>query len=161
MLSSRPLLKVKLLAPLLESNRKPTKVRVLTASEKTAKYPVNAGSAKGQKRDHCRRDPFPHFCRIPGINSTQTLRRSMAGPKHYPEGPSTQYLRTLVPKTIPLMVFATRVLKYWVLGPSGLCKIMTFWVMFRASGPLFSRTFGVQVALHGTGLQLCSATSKE
>ena len=36
-----------------------------------------------------------------------------------PEGPSTQYLRTLVPKTIPLMVFGTRVLKYWVLGPSG------------------------------------------
>ena len=37
----------------------------------------------------------------------------------YPEGPSTQYLRTLVPKTIPLMAFGTRVLKYWVLGPSG------------------------------------------
>ena len=38
----------------------------------------------------------------------------------YPEGPSTQYLRTLVPKTIPLMVFGTKGLKYWVLGPSGL-----------------------------------------
>ena len=35
------------------------------------------------------------------------------------ESPSTQYLRTLVPKTIPLVVFGTRVLKYWVLGPSG------------------------------------------
>ena len=34
-----------------------------------------------------------------------------------PEGPSTQYLRTLVPKTIPLMVFRTRVLKYWVFDP--------------------------------------------
>ena len=34
-------------------------------------------------------------------------------------GPSTQYLRTLGPKTMLLMVFGTRVLKYWVLGPSG------------------------------------------
>ena len=54
-----------------------------------------------------------------------------------PEGPSSQYLRSLVPKTIPLMVFGTKVLKncalglctfngfgtrslkYWVLGSSG------------------------------------------
>ena len=35
-----------------------------------------------------------------------------------PEGPSTQYLRTLI-KTIAGMVFGTRTLKYWVLGPSG------------------------------------------
>ena len=34
----------------------------------------------------------------------------------------TQYLRTLVPKTIPLMAFETRILKYWVLGPFGSCK---------------------------------------
>ena len=40
-------------------------------------------------------------------------------PLYLPEGPSTQYLRSLVPKTILLMVFGTRVLKYWVLGPSG------------------------------------------
>ena len=37
-----------------------------------------------------------------------------------PEGPSTQYLRTLAPQTIQGMVFGTRVLRYWVLGPSGL-----------------------------------------
>ena len=36
-----------------------------------------------------------------------------------PEGPSTQYLRPLVPNTIKSMVFGTRVLKCWVLGPSG------------------------------------------
>ena len=36
-----------------------------------------------------------------------------------PEGSTTQYLRSLVPKTILLMVFGTRVLKYWVLGRSG------------------------------------------
>ena len=35
------------------------------------------------------------------------------------EGPSTQYLRTLLPKTIPLVAFGARVLKYWVLGSSG------------------------------------------
>ena len=29
---------------------------------------------------------------------------------------------TLVPKTIPLMVFEARVLKSWVLGPSGLSR---------------------------------------
>ena len=40
-----------------------------------------------------------------------------------PEGPSTQYyLRFLVPK----MVFGTRVLQYWVLGPSG--SAVVFWV---------------------------------
>ena len=38
----------------------------------------------------------------------------------FPEGPSTQYSRTLAPKTIPLMVFGTRVLQHWVLGPSGI-----------------------------------------
>ena len=38
----------------------------------------------------------------------------------YPEGPSTQYLRTLVPNTIRGMVVGSKGLKYWVLGPSGL-----------------------------------------
>ena len=37
----------------------------------------------------------------------------------YPEGPSTQYLRPLVPNTIHGMDVGTRVHKYWVLGPSG------------------------------------------
>ena len=36
----------------------------------------------------------------------------------------TQYLRTLVPKTIPLMLFGPRVLKYWVLGPSGVLFVL-------------------------------------
>ena len=39
--------------------------------------------------------------------------------KTTPEGPSTQYLRTLVPNTIKGMVFGTRDLRYWVLRPSG------------------------------------------
>ena len=39
-------------------------------------------------------------------------------------GASTQYLRTLVPKTRPLVVFGSRDLKYWVLGPSGLEMIL-------------------------------------
>ena len=39
--------------------------------------------------------------------------------KAFPENPSTQSLRSLVLKTIPQMVFWTRILKYWVLGPSG------------------------------------------
>ena len=40
--------------------------------------------------------------------------------KTYQKGPSTQYLRTLVPKAMKGMAFGTRVLKYWVLGPFGL-----------------------------------------
>ena len=36
-----------------------------------------------------------------------------------PEGPSTQYLRLLVPATILLMVFGTRDLQYWGLGSAG------------------------------------------
>ena len=36
-----------------------------------------------------------------------------------PEGPSTQYLRFLVPKTTLLMIYGTRELKHWVLGPWG------------------------------------------
>ena len=39
------------------------------------------------------------------------------------EGPSTQYSRTLVPNTISLMIFGTRVLDYWALG-------RTLWVCF-------------------------------
>ena len=35
------------------------------------------------------------------------------------EGPSTQYLRFLVPNTMPVLVFGARNLKYWVLGPFG------------------------------------------
>ena len=37
----------------------------------------------------------------------------------YPEGPSTQYLMPLVPKTIPLMVFGIKIIEYCLLGPSG------------------------------------------
>ena len=41
-------------------------------------------------------------------------------PLQDPEGPSTQYFRTLVPNTIQGMGYwDQRVLKYWVLGPSG------------------------------------------
>ena len=35
-----------------------------------------------------------------------------------PEGPSTQYLRILVLNTTESMVFGTKDLKYWLLGPS-------------------------------------------
>ena len=36
-----------------------------------------------------------------------------------PQGPRTQCVRPLFPKTIKSMVFGTGVLRYWVLGPSG------------------------------------------
>ena len=45
----------------------------------------------------------------------------MNGPhKQPPEGPSTLYLRSLVPKAIPVMVFWIRDLKCWVLNSLGL-----------------------------------------
>ena len=44
-----------------------------------------------------------------------------------PEGPSTQYLRTLVPTTIKGMDFGTKIFKYWVLGPSGNYQIGATW----------------------------------
>ena len=54
-------------------------------------------------------------------------------------GPSTQYLRLLVPKAIPSMVFGTRVLKYWVLGPSKIAWTSTaqrpYSKAFRLKGP--------------------------
>ena len=40
-------------------------------------------------------------------------------PRTLSQGPSTQCLRTLVPKAISLIAFGTRVLSYLVLGPSG------------------------------------------
>ena len=42
--------------------------------------------------------------------------------EYTPEGPSTQYFRTLVPKAINGMAFGIRVHRYWVLGPSGYLK---------------------------------------
>ena len=52
----------------------------------------------------------------------------------FPEGPSTQYLRTPDPRTMSLVVFETRVLKCWVLGPSE-------FVCFIANVCLYVRTF--------------------
>ena len=37
----------------------------------------------------------------------------------YQEGSSTQHLRSLVPKAIKGMVFGTKDVKNWVLGPAG------------------------------------------
>ena len=64
-----------------------------------------------------------HSARPASMALSSRLESSVACASHpstsHPEGPSTQYLRTLVPKTIPLAVFGTKGLKYWVLGPSG------------------------------------------
>ena len=54
---------------------------------------------------------FLHYEDLP----KKTLWASF-GPS-YPKGPYTAHLRTLVPKTIPGMVFGTRVLKWAVHGP--------------------------------------------
>ena len=63
---------------------------------------------------------------------------------------STQYLVTLVPKAIKGMVSGNRVLKYWVLGPSGSCK-----GTFRKNGGTgagpFSRSSGVLTEVYRLG----------
>ena len=67
----------------------------------------------------------PQILGLLGFKDLKTDR--FGNPKtSFPRGsyPSTQYLRLLVPKTITSMVFGTRDLKYWVLGPLGL--ICTF-----------------------------------
>ena len=57
----------------------------------------------------------------------------IVGPGSIPEGPSTQYLRTLVPKAIKGMILGTRVLKS-LLGPSGYDS-QTVWIcILRALG---------------------------
>ena len=53
------------------------------------------------------------------VNLLKGRFRNMIKGVGIPECPRTQYFRTLVPKTMPLMAFGTRVLKYWVLGPCG------------------------------------------
>ena len=57
-------------------------------------------------------------CAVEAPIPYEMLCPSLAWPLLLSEGPSTQYLRFLVPKTILLMVFGPRVLKDWVLGPS-------------------------------------------
>ena len=52
------------------------------------------------------------------------LARTQAGLHSCPEGPSTQYFRSLVPNTIISMVVGTRNLRYWVLGPLGWFQVL-------------------------------------
>ena len=65
--------------------------------------------------------------------------------------PALNILKILVPKTIPCMAFGTRVLKHWVLGPSGqgfpeFPKAPEVWGPLPRS-PLGSRTtLGLQIA---------------
>ena len=70
---------------------------------------------------------FVHFSRdrdvlrrLRGVNQHVCMVREMVC--NFPKGPSTQYSRTFVPKTINGMVFGTRNLIYWVLGPSGFVR---------------------------------------
>ena len=86
--------------------RNPKQNEILRANQKTAKFEHSA--------------PAP---RVERVLAMAHAHRSGWHPMLLlacPEGPSTQCLRLLVPKTIPLMLLGTRILKYWVLGPSGI-----------------------------------------
>ena len=80
-----------------------------------------------------------------------TTRRIASDYTRYPEGPSAQYVRTLVPKTIHLIAFGTKLLKYSVLGPSGVRKayVKSFLGIFL---PLTSYTPPKQPRLSGCRL---------
>ena len=67
----------------------------------------------------------------------------------FPESPSTQYLRFLIPETILLMVVGTKDLKYWVLGLSG----------FGFGMELESATAHLEV-LVGLHARFCAASSE-
>ena len=68
------------------------------------------------------------------------------------EGSSTQYSGTLA-KTIPLMAFGTRVLEYWILGPSGLPSCSASTAGLRILGR-FARTLR-----SGTQTRKCMCTT--
>ena len=53
----------------------------------------------------------------PGSSKRGTSRKCHSC--YFPKGPYTAHLRTLVPKTIPGIVFGTSVLKWAVYGPFG------------------------------------------
>ena len=63
---------------------------------------------------------------------------------HHPKGPSAQHLRTLVPNSLNCMVFGTRNLKYWVIGPSGVMAAQA--AEAAASKGLEPRYFGLRGA---------------
>ena len=59
---------------------------------------------------------------MPG-SDLPTLRNFRQFEVHAPtKGSKYPIFKVSGPQTIPLMVFGTRVLKYWVLGPSGACN---------------------------------------
>ena len=75
-------------------------------------------SAWGLGREHPKED-HANDCPLRHVPPESKTKNQGNRKDPYPEDPSTQYLRTLVAKPIKGMVFGTRILKYWVLGPLG------------------------------------------
>ena len=70
---------------------------------------------------HCEKWPAGNFLGLlhqPAVLSCRKLGSFSVPYLEDPEGPSTEFFRLLVPKTILLLVLGTRDFKYWVLGPS-------------------------------------------
>ena len=71
---------------------------------------------------YCCKEPYTHALHgpsVPHLDGSLSLMLIVLHLNEIPEGPSTRYLRILVPNTIKGMVFGTRDLKSWVLGASG------------------------------------------
>ena len=78
----------------------------------------------------------------------------VCGRPYNPESPSTQYLRSLVPNTIESMVFGTRTLENWVLGP--------LWEELDYFGSIFDAPvfWKPPLGLGSRGTPCCLATSQ-
>ena len=76
------------------------------------------------------------------VHMIRILLKFMASASPFPKGPYTAHLKTLVPNTIPGIVFGTRVLKWAVYGVFGFvlgpCRLAEF------TGPLWAtyRNYG-------------------
>ena len=103
-------------------------------------------------------------CSVPPCvwGDTVRLNAEFRGPGWWPfhvaspDGPSTLYLRTLVPNTIKSMVVGARDLKYCVLGSSGFSLILKascstlkeISFMFRTAGTQKSKSFSVHIHIN-------------
>ena len=106
---------------LLGNFRSITACNVLSMFSDTYFY-IHAYMHKCQRMFLTEGHPFSGLCSTRSARTLQTNAPSLQ--LACSEGQSTQYSRPLVPKTIEGMVFGTRNLKYLVLGPSGLCKLL-------------------------------------
>ena len=117
------------------SNTGPSRALVRVAIPTAADW---LGKTLQRREDQIQTSPVPVKCTsASGVSAAPVHRKGQTSIPYVPQnmwqpektwkglsslGPSTQYLRPLVLETTKGMAFATRHLKYWVLGPSLVCR---------------------------------------